>query len=189
MTPRSLFKIILKIFGLFFFREIIITVPQFISSIVLHFTNSGTVVEGVFRFAIQAIIILFYGFIIAQLLFNTTSILDKFKLDQGFDEEEFSFENESKKGKFFIGISASMVLTIALLVTAGVILVNEIPHLCKELFLYLAESRSLGNHDVSYIIIAIVKILIALLLIGERKRIVQFVEDSKSNNKQTDNEE
>jgi hypothetical protein len=188
MTPRSLFKIILKIFGLFFVKEIIIIVPQVISSIVLHFANSGTLAEGVFRFAINIIVLLVYGFVSAQLLFNTTAILDKFKLDQGFDEEEFSFENESKKGKFSIGISASMVLMIALLVLAGVILVNEIPYLFRELFLYVLESRSVSTHDVSYIIIAIVKILIALLLIGERRRIVEFVQENAHKADQVDDE-
>lgn len=180
MTPRSLFKIILKIFGLFFLREIIITVPQLIYSII-HGIDSGTFAEGIFNFAVNVIVILFYGFIVAQLLFNTTNLLDKFKLDQGFDEDEFSFENESKKRKFAIGISGYSVLSIALFVTAGVILVNEIPYLFQKLFLYIVDARSIGStHDVSLIVIAIVKILIALLLIGERKRIVEFVGSKKT---------
>ncbi len=175
MTPRSLFKIILKIFGLFFLKEIIITVPQLIYSII-HAVDTGIFAEGIFNFAINVIVILFYGFIIAQLLFNTTNLVDKFKLDQGFDEDEFSFENESRKGKFAIGISGDFVLSIAIFVTAGVILVNEIPYLFQKLFLYIVDARSIGStHDVSLIVIAIVKILIALLLVGERKRIVEFV--------------
>jgi hypothetical protein len=174
MTPRSLFKIILKIFGLFFLKEIITTVPQLIYSII-HAVDTGSFAEGIFNFAINVIVILFYGFIVSQLLFNTTNLLDKFKLDQGFDEEEFSFEQESKKGQFAIGISASSVLTIALLVIAGVILVNEIPNLFKQIYHYILDARSLNNFDLSYMVIAVMKILIALLLIGERKRIVEFV--------------
>jgi cytochrome b subunit of formate dehydrogenase len=174
MTPRSLFKIILKIFGLFFLREIIKTVPQFVVSIV-ESINNGSITEGVFSFAINVIVILFYGFIVAQLLFNTTNILDKFKLDQGFDEEEFSFEQESKKGQFAIGITANMILMIALSVLAGIILVNEIPNLCKEIYLYITNPVAFGVNNKSYIVFAVVKILIALLFIGERKRIIEFV--------------
>jgi hypothetical protein len=187
MTPRSLFKIILKIFGLFFIKEIIATLLQLVSAIVYN-VDAGRIVEGVFMFAINVIIIFIYGFIVFQLLFNTNNILDKFKLDQGFDEEELSFEKESQKEQFSIGISASSVLTIALLVTAGVILVNEIPNLCKQLFLYLLDSRSIENNDFSFIIISIVKILLALLLIGERKLIVEFVGGNVDKAKKVDND-
>ncbi len=179
MTPRSLFKIILKIFGLFFLKEIIKTVPQFVVSIIEAF-NNGSITEGIFSFAINIIVILFYGFIAAQLLFNTTNMLDKFKLDQGFDEEEFSFEQESKKGQFAIGISANTILMIALLVLAGIILVNEIPNLFSEIYLYITNPVAFGINSKSYIIIAVFKILIALLLIGERKRIVEFVASKKT---------
>ncbi len=179
MTPRSLFKIILKIFGLFFLKEIINTVPQFIVSTVESFKN-GTFTEGIFNFAIDVILLLFYGFIAAQLLFNTTNVLDKFKLDQGFDEEEFSFEQESKKGQFAIGISASTILMIALLVLAGIILVNEIPNLSSEIYLYITNPVAFGINGKSYIVIAVFKILIALLLIGERRRIAELVGGKKT---------
>jgi hypothetical protein len=175
MSPRSLFKIILKVFGLFFIREIIISLSQFISSVILYM-EAGRISEMVFTLAINAIVIFFYGFIVSHLLFNTNNILDKFKLDQGFDEEDFSFEDETKKGQFSIGISSTFVLIIALLVLAGVILVNEIPHLFRLLFIYMMKSKSYENTDTSFLIISVVKILIALLLIGERKRIVELIQ-------------
>jgi hypothetical protein len=188
MTPRSLFKIILKIFGLFFLKEIVNSLPQLISNTIIYL-EAGRVGETVFTIAINAIVILFYGLIIFQLLFNTNTILDKFKLDQGLDEEELSFEAETKKSQFSIGVSPSFILVVALLVTAGVILVNEIPYLFKQLFVYIITSRSLENNDVPFIVISIVKILIALLLIGERKFIIQLVISDKSKNKEIDNEE
>ncbi len=188
MTPRSLFKIILKIFGLFFLKEIVNTLPALISNTIIYL-EAGRVGETIYTLVINAIVILFYGFIIFQLFFNTNTILDKFKLDQGFDEEELSFETEAKKSQFSVGISSSFILVVALLVTAGVILVNEIPFLFKQLFVYIITNRSLENNDASFIIVSIVKILIAFLLIGERKFIIQFVVDGKSKNKQIDTKE
>jgi hypothetical protein len=188
MTPRSLFKIILKIFGLFFLKEIITTFPQFISSLIINI-QLGRIEESVFTFAINAIIILFYGFIVFQLLFNTNTILDKFKLDQGFDEEELSFDTTSKNDKFSIAVSASLVLTIAVFVVAGVILTNEIPNVCKHIFTYLLLSRTNVEQNASFIIISIVKILIALLLVGERKRIVEFVVRNQSRTEDVAKEE
>jgi hypothetical protein len=167
MTPRSLFSIILKIFGLFFLREIVNTIPQLVSSL-LYFTKSEGVGEGTFVFIGTLVILAFYSFVVHQLLFKTNVILEKLKLDQGYSQEEFTFN-----------ISTSMVLTIAIVVTGGVILINEIPNLCRHLFSYFQEKRltqGMTKPDFSYSIISAVKIMIGLLLIGERKRIVEFVE-------------
>ena len=179
MTPRSLFNIIIKVFGLFFLREIINTIPQLISS-VIYFTKADTIQERLWTFIFTAVILLFYTFLVFKLLFNTNYFLDKLKLDQGFNQEDFSFN-----------ISTSKVLTIALLVTAGVILTNEIPNLCRHIFSYFQEKRlthGMTKPDFSYLIISAVKIIIGLLFIGERKRISEFVEKRQSE-KQTDENE
>jgi hypothetical protein len=40
----------------------------------------------------------------------------------------------------------------------------------------MMKSKSYENTDTSFLIISVVKILIALLLIGERKRIVELIQ-------------
>ncbi|MEX6690827.1 hypothetical protein QTN47_25185 [Danxiaibacter flavus] len=174
MTPRSFFNIILKIFGLFFLKEIVNIVLQLISSS-LYFTRIGSAGDGVWTFFITALILAFYAFIVFQLLFKTNYLLDKLELDKGFSQEEFSFT-----------IPASLVLTIALIVTGGIILTNEIPNLCRQVFTYFQEkrlSRGTTTPEFSYAIIAGVKIIIGFLLIGERERIVKFIE-SRQNKKE-----
>lgn len=134
--------------------------------------------NGLLTFIFTAIVLAFYAFIIFQLLFRTNSVLDKLKLGQGFNQEEFSFH-----------ISTSLVLTIALIVTGGVILINEMPDLCRQLFTYFQEKRlthGMANPDFSYSVVAAVKILIGLLIIGERKRIVAFVESRQKKKEQED---
>lgn len=134
--------------------------------------------NGLLTFIFTAIVLAFYAFIIFQLLFRTNSVLDKLKLGQGFNQEEFSFH-----------ISTSLVLTIALIVTGGVILINEMPDLCRQLFTYFQEKRlthGMTNPDFSYSVVAAVKILIGLLIIGERKRIVAFVESRQKKKEQED---
>ena len=176
MTPRNLFNIILKIFGLFFLREIVFIIPQLISSI-SYYTKYETFGDAKFSSDSFLILILnlvsiaFYFFIIYLLLFKTNKIIDKLKLDQGFNQEEFSFD-----------ISTSLVLTIALMVTGGVILTNEIPNLCKNIVSYFQDkslTHGITRPNYSHIIISAVKIVIGLLLFGERKRIVEFVEKRK----------
>ena len=123
MTARSLFNIILKIFGLFFLREIINTVPEILVSF-WGVTKSDFNGEALWLFIFSIVIVIFYGIIVYNLLFNTNQILDKLKLDQGFNEPEFS-----------LSISSSAIITIALIVIGGVMLINEIPDLCQRIYL------------------------------------------------------
>ena len=173
MTPRNLFTIILKIFGLFFLREIIIAVPQFFSTF-LFFTKADTFTEGFVLFVGTAIILAFYIFLVFQLLFKANFFVDKLKLTQGFDQQEFSFN-----------ISTNSILRIALIVIGGLLLVEEIPNFVKNLFSVL-QLKMIGQSDLkteySYLIITTVKIIIGLLIIGERKWILEFIEKRQKKN-------
>ena len=173
MTPRNLFNVILKIFGLFFLREIIYIIPQLISTIPSFakaddFGGEQFSSGDILPFIVTLIAIAFYVFIIYQLLFNTNKIIDKLKLDQGFNQQEFSFN-----------ISTSLILTISFIVIGGVILTNEIPDCCRNIFSYFQQKElmpGIAKPDFSFIIISGLKIIIGILIIGERKRIVDFVE-------------
>ncbi len=179
MTPRSLFNIVLKIFGSFFLREIIYTIPQLVSSI-SYFTKSAPLLKeqsynnGLLTFALTILIILFYSLMIYFFVFKANNLIDRLKLDKGFDKEEFSFT-----------ISTAQILTIALIVIGGVILTNEIPNFCRSVFAYFQEkslTHGMTKPNYSYIIVSAVKIILGLLIIGERKRIVEFAEKRQAKN-------
>jgi hypothetical protein len=176
MTPRSLFNIILKIFGLCYLKDIIETVPQFISTIPFMFKpDSFDPNEGIAIFIGTTIILAFYIFVTYLLFFKTNTLIDKLKLDRGFTQEEFSFQ-----------IFKADILTIGLIVIGGMILANEIPNFCKALYQYIQErsiQRYSGNKpNFSYAIIPGVKIILGLLILGERKRIVEFAEGLQRQN-------
>ena len=183
MTPRNLFNIILKIFALFFLRDIVYLIPEIISQITLvvrvpeyriyHSSN-----DEIINLLLVLLALAFYWFIIDKLLFKTNYVIDKLKLDQGFNQDEFSFK-----------LSTIQVLTIALFVIAGVILTTEIPMFCRHVFAYFQEkniTHGVAKPDFSYIITSCVKIVLGLLMIGERKRIVEFFENGFSNRKKED---
>lgn len=178
MTPRSLFNIIIKIFGIFFLKNIVEAIPQLISTIAFlirsdSYTDSFK--ETVFLFISTSIVLAFYIFVCFKLFFKTNKIVDILKLDEGFSQETFSFD-----------MSSSSILTIALIVTAALILTNEIPNLCESIYSYVQERTIInfsGNKpDYSHLFFEATKIVIALLLLGERKRIVEFVESRQRNN-------
>jgi hypothetical protein len=178
MTPRTLFNIILKIFGLFFLREIINIIPQTISSFFVYFRSSdlGPIVAT----SVASIVILaFYVYLVMQLLFKTNKFIDLLKLDQGFNEYELSFE---QKKELQIGLSTSTILTIALIIMGGIILTDEIPNLCRYFYLYFSQrgiGYSLSKFDTSPMVLSAAKIIIGLLILGERKRVVDFIEGRK----------
>ena len=174
MNVKTLFTIILKVFGLFFFRELITNTVDFIIS-VSNLLKSGLAMDTNSRefaisiFILPACIIILYILIIYLLLFKTVKILDILKLDHGFTQEVFSST-----------IQTSSILTISLMVLVGVILTTEVPTLFKNIFTYFQEKHlaafSMTKFNYSYIIISSIKIMIALVLLGERKRIVSFLE-------------
>jgi hypothetical protein len=173
MNPRSLFIIILKIFGLYFVKEIIVTLPQ-TASLFLLFSRGDTISEGFLMIFISGLVLLFFGMVAYQLMAKTTKWVDKFELDKGFDQTDFS-----------LNFSTSSILTITLFVVSGIILIDQIPQLCKLLY-ELFQKKEAGYFQSGYsqpdywpIFYSIIKIIIALLLIGERKRIVAFIESKQ----------
>lgn len=175
MTPRSLFNIILKLLGLFFLREILNAVPSLVYSF-LFLVSDGNFYDGIANFVVSAIIVGFYLGVVHFLFFKTNYLLDKFKLAEGFEEDKFTFN-----------VSDTTVLTIALIVVGALLLAVEIPNLCGTLYSYFQEEQlTLGTTkpDYSIAIVSGVKIAIALLIIGEKKWIIEFMESRQENEKE-----
>ena len=113
-----------------------------------------------------------------QLIFKTEFIVEKLKFEKDFNDQIFEFR-----------IPKAEVLTIALIVIAGIILINQIPYLVKELFELIQQKKlSFGvtKTDYSCVIISAVKIVIAALILGERNRIVEFILSRNSKSESTE---
>jgi hypothetical protein len=176
MSPRSLFLVVIKIIGLVFLRDALFTIPQLLSFIAtipyVTPTVSGSTTHIDFSaMALPLLLILFYVTMVFLLLFKTNLVINWLRLDRGFDQPEFSFN-----------MRMDTILTIAVIAISGFILIDEIPMLCKRILSYFQEKKlTLGRSDSTspLIVVSVVKIVIALLLIGERKRIVAFIHREK----------
>ena len=167
MTPRSLFNIILKILGLFFIKNILAIIPQLIS-ITLFMKSSDKGAEGIGILISNLFVLLIYGLIAYFLVFKTDLIINKLKLDKGFDQELIP-----------INMHHSTILSISIIVIGGLILADEIPNLSRQLFAYFQEKRltyGLTSPNISYIILAAAKIVIGFLLISNQRQIVNYIE-------------
>jgi hypothetical protein len=167
MTPRSLFNIILKILGVFVIKDIVATIPQ-VFSVILLLSDSDTIGEAIWTFSLTILLLLIYGFLSFFLIFKSELIIDKLKLDKGFDQEIFP-----------INIHRSTILNISIIVIGGLIVTDQIPNLCRQLFLYFQEKRiTFGQTkpDISYSVLAASEVVVGLLLIGYQRKIVNFIE-------------
>lgn len=163
MAPRSLFNIILKVLGIFLLKDILLAIPQTITTFILLGGSSFDKPE-VWSLALGICLLLIYAAVSFFLIFRTELIIDALKLDRGFSEE-----------KITVNISTEAIIMIAIIVTGAFILIQEIPNFFRLVFSYFRQKRLIQNADISYLVYSAVKIIIALLFIGERKRIVRFI--------------
>ncbi|HEY2720742.1 MAG TPA: hypothetical protein VGI82_03395 [Chitinophagaceae bacterium] len=168
MTPRSLFLIVLKCLGIFFIKEFILILGQFL--MMLFFLMLGDMGgENVWTFIVTLASSLICFIIIWALLFKTEFILRKLQLERGFDEDPFTFH-----------VHRSSVLSIVIMISGLLIIIDAVPKLCRELITYSRENSLRGLFrdppDLANIIVTITQILIGLLLIGNQRQIVNFME-------------
>ncbi len=171
MTIRTLFNIILKIIGLFLIKDILTTSAQATSQLlflILQFTKYN-VIAKINLELIPAILLLFtYGIVFYYLVFKTELIINKLKLEKGFEQKIISSN-----------IHHSTILSISIIVIGGLILVDQIPNFFQQLFLYFNGDRVYPNVYNSYLIICGIKIIVGLFLIIAQKQIVNLIDRHK----------
>ncbi|RYZ98279.1 MAG: hypothetical protein EOP47_19695 [Sphingobacteriaceae bacterium] len=150
--------------------------PQYVSSVhsassilvgPFEQENSGEIIWIV---TISTVSMALYLGLFYLMLFKTGWIIGVLKLDKGFIEE-----------KFELNIHRSTVITIAVIVIGGLIIIDGLPQLFRQLFVYLERLHD-GPPEVEYpgwIIFYVIKILIGYLLITHNKLVVNFIERNK----------
>lgn len=172
MTPISLFNVVLKIIGIFLIKDLLIFLPQllslfFYSNADSSFSNNQS--ENIGYIIIDVLSATVYILIIYLLIFRTQILIDKLKLDKGFDQNFIP-----------LNLHRSAILSISTIVIGGLILINEIPNLINQIHFYF-EQRTISNGKVgfsasSYLVLAAIKVFIGLILIIYQKVIVNFIE-------------
>lgn len=169
MTPGSLFNIILKVLGLFFIRDFLTIIPQFLSVISLFLNFSDGAISP---FVASILSVAVYGYIAYVLIFKTGWVIEKLKLDEGFTEEFFP-----------LNIHRSTVLNIAVITIGGLMVISAIPVLLRQLFLYYQYLRGQNaflntypQPDSTIIIIYVAELIIGLLMLGSGRQLVNYIE-------------
>ena len=163
MTPKTLFNILLKIMGIFFIKDILISISQLLS-----FIPSMTSSDSKWMFVSVVTSLIFYGLISFFFIAKSELLITWLRLDKGFDQESIS-----------LNIHRSTILSISIIVLGGIILVEEIPKLCQQAITYLQIKRtSHGTIDpsISYTVIAGLKVIFGIILIVYQRYFVNIIE-------------
>lgn len=170
MSPKSLLSIILKVFGFFFLLDLVRVIPEL--SRMFHDSNIlQEEVDNAEYYKIAEYILL-YGILVYFFIFKSNFMIKIFKLDQGFSESEFSFK-----------LSMESILNISLIVISGVLILRETTQLFLNIHLQFfepTEFMEIQSRNFAYLIASLIKILIAIILIVQRKNIVRLIIREKS---------
>jgi hypothetical protein len=165
MTLRTFWRIFLKAIGIWIILESISILASFL---LVFLSSQGKEIEYNFNyltFLIQFILVSGgYFLVFRYFILKTDWLIDKLKLDKGFEEENLDVKIDPKN-----------ILTLAVIVLGGFLFVHSIPILFSELFLFSQGkeifSENPGSH---WIILYGIETTIGFLLMINYKPVVEF---------------
>lgn len=170
MTIKDLFSVILKVLGIYFLKDVVISLPTLFSVIVSFFHSD---VEGIIVTSLLSLTSIFvYCCIIYLLVFKTDWVISKFRLTDDFSVEPLK-----------INLHRSTVVTIAVIFTGVIIVTQAIPGIVSEVvqfFQYRRQMRGLLQFDkpfeYTWVIVNVGELIIGISLIIYNKYIVNLIE-------------
>jgi hypothetical protein len=170
MKIKTFWIFLLKILGLYFVLGSIDVIAQFVSSIYYLLDNSSDVIVKTSVIGMVTTMIIIYLLVLRLFVFKPNLIIDKLKLDQGFDEEKIELNNNS-----------TSILRIAIIVIGGLILVNNLPVLCKNIFVFLQQQAHFKDYpETGWIIFGVIKSIIGYLLLTNNLYFADLIKNKKT---------
>ena len=122
--------------------------------------------------------LLFYGFVLWLFLFKTSWLVSKLRLENGFETDKIELNTQ-----------LSHILPIAIIVIGALMIVNNLPQLCREIFIFFQERKMwIENSATRQVIPYFIKVLLGCILMTSGKPITNFINRQISDDK-TDNKE
>lgn len=171
MNIDSLWKTIIKLFGIWFLIDCLSSIPQFNQNL---FYVNGTFDTIAFIYTLLFLIVnlLLYILIVRLLIFKSDWIIKKLKLNQNYTET-----------KIDLNIKSSTIITISIIIIGGITLIDSIPRLFSELFGFLQQKMLMKDYPkFNLIILHLLKSILGYLLITKSKKITKYIEKESSEN-------
>ena len=174
MTINTFWNLFIKALGFYLLVDLFKLIPGMMPSIFLIRTYMDP--WELFYMIIAVFIpFLLFGFFIFLLIFKTNWIIKRFDLEKGFKETTLD-----------VSFNSTVVLRIITILLGGFILIEGVPSLCKQLFLFFEMSDAMFREDPrsAHIIYYVIQSLIGILMMTNSEIIVRFIK--KYSSKETD---
>jgi hypothetical protein len=173
MKIRTFWTILLKIIGIFLVLRGVSTIVHSLNT-TIAMLSYGDGAEDIIWISLAtiAMVVVIYFFVLWLFVFKTSWLINKLHLDKGFDEEKIN-----------LNIQSSAVLTIAIIVIGGLMFVDGLPQLCKEIFMFFQQKSVFrASPSSGWIILHLIKTVLGYLLMTNSKPIVAFIEKRTKEN-------
>ncbi|WP_406843578.1 hypothetical protein [Flavobacterium soyae] len=168
MSIRTFWVILIKILGLLLISGALTVIPQWFTSIFYTY-QSGDVYNMAILASLLLIILFVYFFIFKICMYKTSWIIDKLKLDKGFDNETLELNSSENK-----------IISIAVIVIGGLMFVENIPVLLREMFVFFQDKNLFKDYPkAGWIIFDFCKVILGYLLMTNSFRITNFIRSKK----------
>ncbi len=159
MSHKDFFRLLVKLFGLYSLIICLFTIiPATLPQLVGFFTySSGNFWSGPAVF-VAAVILAISVSLFVLLLFKVDFIVDKLRLDKGFEGEKITLGE----------LTANNILQLACIIIGGLLIIDNIPVLLNQGLFLFKESLKHNDYDPKeswYFGVSLVKIMIGFLLI------------------------
>ncbi len=166
MSIHTFWIFILKAIGLYFLVEAITLLPQ---SILIIYSN-GLFEKPIMAISIVLLTALAFYLLIKFLIFSPGIIIEKLKLDRGFQEEAINMELHSKQ-----------LIQVCFIIFGAIQFINSFPEFCREIYRYVQSKETmLSDPSTEYILVNGLHVLFGYLLLSRSKDISDII-DSKCN--------
>jgi hypothetical protein len=173
MTPRTFWAILIKVMGIYVVLQSLLAIPQFLTTINYFITTTATNGQSLltlYGICYITVTICIYILVIRYSIFKTDWIIDKLKLDAGFEDERLEFN-----------IHRSTLLKIVIMVTGGWLMIDNFPAFCNQLLFYFQRQDQYGglfskNPASGYLIVYSLKTFAGYFMLTCSRMIINFIE-------------
>ena len=170
MTPKSLWNILIKLFGCLFFHQFFTLVTVFISAFIVVI-QSNYMSSELLTTAFGQLLLAGVNLILASIcIFKTTWVIEKLQLCKGIDQDWLD-----------LNISLHSFLFVASVVFGCVLFLSAVPDLCIHFYSMMQQisrssTSSASETIICKLIIDVLQLVIGYFLITENKAVVRFIE-------------
>ncbi len=165
MEIKTIWNILLKIFGLWFALEGLYLLPQLISLYPVIFNNYSETKNILPVIIISTIVIILYAGLVRLFLFRTTSIIDALKLDKEVKEKDITFNFDKAK-----------TISIATIIIGGIAFIDSFPQLIRTVISFYKQNLLIKDYpEIGWIVFYFIKSLLSFLMITNSRIISSYV--------------